>query len=186
MQSECVNLDDEIKKNKQVIVNQQLDIEKNEERNRANNLMIFNLPESEVKSGNTLLKTDADKIALIAGSTGVDLNPHDVVSAYRVGKKTSNNARPLKVVLKNKELKHRALRKRKDVAQSSFLYNTFGVRVYINPDVSFLVQRELHRLRQSLKEIKTKDPESKVFIRSGALFLDGTVIDEVKVENQLF
>ena len=151
--------------------------------------MIFNLPESEVKSGNILLKTDADKIALIAGSTGVDLNPHDVVSAYRVGKKTSNNTSPLKVVLKNKELKHRALRKRKDVAQSYFLYNTFGqfgVRVYINPDVSFLVQRELHRLRQSLKEIKTKDPESKVFIRSGALFLEGTVIDEVKVKINFF
>jgi hypothetical protein len=186
MQSEFVGLDDEITKVKQVIINQQKYIETNEERIRASNLIVHNLPEVEVVSNNVSLKSDADKLALISRTTGVDLSQNDVEATYRLGKKSPNKIRPLKIVLKSKELKHKALSKRKEIANSPVIHKTFGTRIFINPDVSYLVQKELYRLRQKSKELKLKDPDCKPYIRSGVLYLDGTVIDDVKIEKQLF
>ena len=186
IQTECVMLDDEIKKIKQVVINQQKLIERNEEKNRANNLIVHNLPETEISHNKVTLKSDADKLSFISKTTGIDIDQNDIVSTHRLGKKCPNKTRPTKIILKNKELKHKALSKRKEISQSPLIHSTFGAGIFINPDDSFLVQKELYRLRQKLKEMKTKDPNCKPYIRSRVLYLDGSVIDEVNIENQLF
>jgi len=49
-----------------------------------------------------------------------------------------------------------------------------------------LVRNEEYRLRKKLKELKTDDPHSTSYIRSGSLYCDGSVIDKVDFRNQLF
>lgn len=186
MQTECVRLDDEIKRMKQVVISQQKFIEVNEEKNRANNLIVHNLPETEVKHNGVFLKSDADKLSFISSTVGIDFDHDDIVATHRLGKKTPGKLRPTKIILENKEIKHQALRKRKEISHNPEICKAFNSTIFINPDVSFLVQKELYRLRQKLKDVKRDDPNSKPYIRSRALYLNGSVIDEVNIENQLF
>lgn len=189
VQTECVRLDAEVATIKNVIVSQQFQIEANERKLREKNIIISNIPEGDLSTNTELLKNDRDKISFLIISEQLEVSPNDIESTQRVGKSiTGNNSkpRPLKVTFKNKDTKFIFLNKRKEISTSNNLLKSFHQRVYINSDCSFLVQKEEFRLREKLRRIKSESPNSKSYLRSGLLYLDGSVVDRVDVKNQMF
>ena len=171
---------------KDVITNQQLTIENHEQKLRAKNLIVHNIPEDEVSFGSETLKNDRDKIIVLARTNNVDAKPEDIVTVRRLGNKRADRFRPLKVTLSDSDKKFKFLNKRKFIAANDEMKNIFHNRIFVNTDSSFLVQKEESRLRERLKELKREDPNTPIYIRSGALYYDGGIIDKVDVTNQLF
>ena len=186
VQGECVRLDEEVTKIKNVICEQQLKIEKYERHMRADNIIIHNIPEQDVFVGTEKLKEDIEKINFVCQSARVDVTPDKIHSFKRLGKRKQNKSRPLKVTFKDKDHKYIVLNKRKDIASNEKIREAFQNKVFVNPDCSFLVQKEELRLRESLKRLKKEKPTSSSYLRSGKLYLDDEIFDEVDVRNQLF
>lgn len=186
VQTECARLDQEFLKIKDVLINQQLQVEKNERRLREKNLIIQNIPEENISFGSENLTDDEDKLHYIIREAMVETKPENVVSLQRLGKRQHNKIRPLRVTLSDTKAKYKFLNKRRDVLMNNNIHKTFHERIFINCDNSFLMQKEEFRLRQSLRKLKSEHPTSPVFVRSGSLYLDGSVVDSVDVRNQLF
>ena len=186
VQTECARLDDEILKIKKVIKGQQIQIESGERKLRRNNIIVQNIPESNLSSSTEQLKDDFDKISYLCRCTDIDIHKDDFVSLRRLGRKSTDKARPLKIEFKNTDLKFRFLNKRKNIIQNREIKRYFHNTIYVNPDNSYLVQCEEFRLRQRLKELKEEDPSAFPYIRSGNLYSHDTVIDRIDVCNQLF
>ena len=129
---------------------------------------------------------DRDKIRFLCRHANVDIAKGDIVSVRRIGKKTSDKNRLLKIELKNTDQKFKFLNKRKDIIRNQDIQNCFQNKIFVNPDNSYLMQCEEHRLRQKLKEIKEEEPGVTCYIRSGLLYRSGSIIDKVNVCNQLF
>ena len=116
----------------------------------------------------------------------VEVNSSDIVSLMRLGKPRENHPRPIKVIFKEPRTKFALLNKRKMISTSEELKKTFNERIFVNSDSSFLVLKEEYRLRRVLAELKSHDPASKCYIRSGTLFVNGLVHDEINIRNQMF
>ena len=138
--------------------------------------------------GSQSLRTDSDKVSFIINTVDLGVLPNVVLSTQRIGKPTRDKpqSRPLKVSLSDRETKFRFLNNRKNISSNNELKRIFHNRIFVNGDSSFLIQKEDFRLRQRLREIKMEDPNSRCYIRSGRLFVDGHCRDEVDVKNQLF
>lgn len=186
VQTECVRLDDEVTKLKTVITSQQLQIEGNEQRLRANNLILHNISEDDLSHGPNRISNDREKVDVILKSCNTVLSSDDIMSYQRLGKRQSGKTRPLKITLKSTENKYQLLNRRRSVATNETIQQLFHKRIYINCDSSFLVQKEEFRLRQRLKQLKSEEPGSSIYIRSGVLYLDNSIIDKIDVKNQLF
>ena len=182
----CVRLDEEIVQIKEVLAKQHARIENHEEKLRENNLVIHNIPERDVAFGSTTLKTDDSKITYLCETSRVDVSAKDIVSVHRLGQRKGDRPRPLKVVLKSKDLKYKLLNKRKEISKNHDLIQPFGNNVFVNPDHSFLYRKEDFRLRKEMKRLKSENPDSSVYLRSGSLYQDNIVIDKVNITNQLF
>lgn len=59
----CTRLDNDVAEIKEIVTKQQLRIESHEEKLRENNLVIHNIPEREISTGITTLKTDCQKVS---------------------------------------------------------------------------------------------------------------------------
>lgn len=190
VQSECVRLDTEISTLKDIVIHQQLQLEKHEKINREKNIIINNIPEEVLSFDSTSLSTDIEKIGFLVAKMNLDLDPEkDFESLQRVGKSISDGKpklRPIKISLKDRDSKFLFLNKRKQISNNEDLMRVFHNRIFVNNDSSFLIQREEFRLRQNLKELKLDHPNSNCYIRSGRLYLDGLITDQVDVKNQLF
>ena len=92
----------------------------------------------------------------------------------------------IQIELRYRDKKFEFLNKRRAIISSTELQRHFGGKIFVNPDNSYLVQREEYRLRERMKQIKTGGPNISAFIKSGKLYQDGVPIDEVNVRNQLF
>lgn len=189
LQSECIRLDTAMMSMKKVIVEQQKVIEQHEENARVNNLIIHNVPEFKISgrgpSAGTL-ESDTDKVVFVCNEAEVDIDDDDIAAVHRLGKKSSGRPRPLKVIMKERESKFQLLNKRREVAQSKSIASCFGNKVFINPDSSFLSQKEHFRLRQEAKRLRSEYPDDNIFLRSGSLYRNGSVVDKITVEKQLF
>lgn len=186
MQSECVRLDDELSKIRNVVINQQLLVEDHERKLRANNVIIHNIPEDRVSSESDVLDDDEQKIECLCRSARVDIGANDIVTIHRIGKRQANKVRPIKLTLKNTDLKFKFLNSRRQIMSNEYLTKIFRNRIFINSDNSLLVQKEEQRLRSKLKELKNENPVVATYIRSGKLFHDGRVVDSVDVQKQIF
>ena len=116
----------------------------------------------------------------------IRMNRNDLVSVRRLGKRTSQKPRPIKVEMRHKELKFAFLNKRKSITRNQEIQTYFQNKVFVNTDNSFLVQREENRLRVRLKEMGRSEPNTNSYIRAGVLYQDDHKVDEVDVRNQLF
>lgn len=186
LKTETVRLDEEIAKIKDVVKMQQLRIEKYEVNLRANNLIVHNIPENEVDGCKETLISEREKIAFLSEAVGVNLSLNDIALTQRLGKRSTNRPRPLKVCFKSKEQKYRLLNKRRDVSRNATLKQVFGATVYLNPDNTVLVQQEERRLRSRLQSLKIDDPDGIHYIRSGVLYSNGKEVDRVNMIPQLF
>ena len=183
---EAVRMDNDISTMRDVIIKQQMRIESHETKFRANNLIVHNIPENDISTSADKLKSDIEKVEFICESTRIDINASAIDSSFRLGKRQGNKPRPLKIVFKEKSNKYQLLNKRKEISQNTNLLKTFGEKIFVNPDNSFLVQREEARLRQELQRIKKEDPGASLFIRSGTLYHNNMSIDKIDIAKQLF
>lgn len=186
IQFECVNFESEVSQLKEIITKQQMQIESHEQKLRANNIIVHNIPESDMSNRNERLKTDEEKLDFVCRMGDVDVPRDDVFSIRRIGKRSDERTRPIKVVLRNAEVKFQFLNKRKMIATNRNIMDAFHNKVFVNPDNSFLVQKEEYRLRQKLKEIKSEDPNVTSYIRSGVLYSNGSIVDKIDIRSQMF
>ena len=186
--TECSRLNEEVDTLKNVLCSQQRTIEIHEQKLKACNLIVHNIPEEQVMSGSTTLKDDREKIQALIHLNDIEVKESEVVSVQRIGQKRSDKTRPLKihVTLCDSDKKFKFLNKRKFISTSSRMQEIFHNRIFVNVDSSFLVRKEEFRLRQRLKEVMDEGSGVKAYIRSGSLYVDGKVVDKVDVANQLF
>ena len=181
----CVRLEEDVILIKEVMAKQQIRIEKHEEKFRENNLVVHNIPEREVSIGISTLETDDMKVAYVCETSEADITSDDIASVHRLGPRKSDRPRPLKIVFKTKDKKFNLLNKRKEISQNKNLIEPFGNKIFVNPDHSFLYRKEDFRLRQEMKRIKIENPGTSVYLRSGVLYHNNTVIDKADIANQL-
>lgn len=183
---ERVEISDEITKIKKVVVQQQLKIEEHEEKLRASNLIFHNIPEGMIRLGKRVLDTDDKKVEFVCEAANIDIRTCDISFLRRLGKKGDREKRPLKISLKDKNDKFKVLNKRKDITQSQDIQSTFGQRIFVNNDSSFLVRKEEYRLRQEMKRLRSSYPGEPIFLRAGSLYHNDLIVDKINIENSLF
>jgi len=169
-----------------VVQRQQKRIEDHEGKIRAPNLVISGVPEGRFRIGKRELSSDLDKVAYMFEKAEIDAKPSDIAVTQRLGRMNDQRSRPLKVAFKDKENKFLVLNKRKLISQNEDLVNTFGGKIFVNADNSFLVRKEEYRMRQKIKRLKTEHPNDRIYLRSGSLYHNTVIIDHVNVENCLF
>lgn len=119
--------------------------EAEERQRRANNIMIFGLPETMVGSLAERVKLDEDNIQELFSETGVaEISP---ISARRVGKIVEGQCRPLKVEMQRSADVQRVLRSGRRLRNSS-RYR----RVFVSKDLTKLQQEEARNLRSEMKQ----------------------------------
>ena len=124
------------------------------------NLIVYNVPEPESANSTVRKASDRDFFNSLVNTIGV--GPVDIADIVRLGSKTPNKIRPLRVQCNN--MKQRSVlanaKKLRDASSSIFK------KVYVNPDLS-QKQRQIQReLRQEVARRKEAG-ETSLFIRRG-------------------
>lgn len=173
---------------KSIIVAQQRQIEGYEERERKCNLVISNLPETNVEFDSESLADDESKtFALLNAILPPDqkLAKEKVVNLTRLGRFASRDRpRLLKVHLPDIKCRNDILHNCRNLNSTSIL-RSFG-RIHVNKDMSYLRRQEEKRLRVRMKELKSAYPEASVRLRNGTLFLGQAIKDKVDFRSVLF
>lgn len=127
---------------------------------RSKNLMVFGLPESENEDAASTKSKVSDVLSRLE-STPV------VSSTTRVGKKSGNRPRPIKVTLESREDLILLLKKAKLLRQDE----TYR-QVYLSPDLTKVEREENNRVYKTLKQLRMDNPGRKYFIRGGSIMFD--------------
>ena len=116
---------------------------------KALNVIIFNIPECKIPTNSALenCKNDLKIVQKLLGEN--KLKKEEFKSLYRVGKIADNKNRPIIIKLNNLASKHRLLKLR----NLKIVNGESELKVYINPDRTFL---ELEAFRALRKEVKVK------------------------------
>ena len=183
---EAVRMDNKITMMKDVIMKQQMRVESHETKLRENNLIVHNISENDVLTDTGKLESDIKKVEFLCETIRVDIDADDIASCFRLGKRRSSMPRPLKIVLKEKSDKYKLLNARNEISQNTKLSKIFGKRIFVNPDNSFLVQREEVRLRQESQHMKKDSLDASLYIRSGTLYYNNMAVDKIDITNQIF
>ena len=134
--------------------------EENAKKRKANNICIFNVPESNNENHENRFQEDVKKVKEILNEH-VKLKKEDVISLYRIGyAKNSSKPRPIVLKLSNLELKLTILKLRNLKWQDN--------NIYINPDRTKKEQEEHRKLLSELHARKAKGEEN-IMIRNGKI-----------------
>lgn len=171
---------------KDVIVEQQRQIEAFDERERRCNLIVSNLPETNITFDQATFEDDETKVLALANEilpASQVLDSSDILEVVRLGR-PGKKPRTLKVKFSDQSSRNNVLRSGKGLS-SDGIRAAFG-RIYVNKDLSFLRRQEEKRLRMKRNELKKTYPEADVRIKNGKLFLGPAIRDSVDYRNQLF
>ena len=163
----------EIHNLKKVVAGQASRLEQLDSRSRCKQAIIFGVPES---NDDELPETVRDLVRKTTYSCHTKLDPH------RIGKKGSR-PRPVRVYFFTEYDKKAAVSRFRDLKKMDAAGELKGI--FMNYDLPFLTSKENQRLRKKLKELKSENPHDNVRISRGNLYLNGTVIDQFSLENQL-
>lgn len=174
---------------KDLIAKQQHQIEAHEERERRCNLVISNLPETDISFENDTLVDDVTKIEALVNAilppmerVSAGLDSGDIVETSRIGR-AGRFPRMVKVRLGDVECRNKILRACRNL-NSDRIRSSFG-KIFINKDMTFLRRQEEKHLRLHYKELKARYPDE-TRLRNGKLFLGPSIKDCVDYRNQLF
>ena len=136
--------------------------EQRERENRANNIILFNIPESDKQDPQERTREDTDFVMDVFQA--MEIEDRDLIEkCIRIGRKVSGRSRLTRVTLKHQGTKGNILRK------SRALENTDQFsEVYIRPDLTRLQRTEQRVLREELKSRRDKG-EDNIFIRRGKI-----------------
>ena len=171
---------------KDIIVGQQYQIEACEERERECNLMISNIPETDVSVNGETLTDDESKVLHLMNHilpSENEMSAEDICKTVRLGS-GGRNPRMMKLVLPSVEYKIKILRSCKNL-NSSTVRSSYG-RVFVNKDMSVLRRREEKRLRMQARDLRSRYPEADVRVRGGKLYVGPVIRDSINYRNLLF
>ncbi|CAG9825701.1 unnamed protein product [Phaedon cochleariae] len=92
----------------------------NERLNRANNLMIYNVPESRSRDLKSKIDDDKEKVREIMHILDIRDAESNILKVLRVGRSDGSRAKPLKVVFFNSYLVREILKSKQKLQQSNF------------------------------------------------------------------
>ena len=170
---------------KDILVSQQTQIEAYEDRERRCNLVISNLPETDVTYDKSILGDDYTKVKALVNSIVPEIenfDDEDILETSRIGR-GGRFPRIVKVRLSDVNCRNKILRCSRNL-NSDVIRSSFG-KVFINKDMSYLRRLEEKRLRLRYKELKVIHP-AEARLRNGKLFLGPAIKDRVDFRNQLF
>lgn len=175
----------------ELVVKQQIQIENLERENRAKNIIVSGIPEGDLRVVDengitTTIKDDLNKVLHVLTLTGPAFSPDKLKKVQRLGKLKSGQdqtqrPRLLKVKMDSVDSLYPILASTKDFRNRPELKG-----IYINQDRPPLTRKEDKRLRDALRAKRAEFPNSKIFIKSGKLFVDNTAVDQHDLRNQLF
>ena len=131
VQNDCALLEAQVEKIKHVINCQQIQLEDGERRLREKNIIIHNIPETNVSTATEQLEDDFDKVRFLCRNVDIRRDRNDLVSMKRLGKRTSQKPRPIKVEMRHKELKIAFLNKRKSITRNQEIQTYFQNKVFV-------------------------------------------------------
>ena len=186
VQAEQIRIGLEVMSVKEVIVKQQEQIERLESERRQMNLIFTNIPEDDVKVDDHNLQDDMEKLSYLCESIDADFEREDIASCSRIGMRKNGRRRLLLVKYNDMNTRRRILSSQRSLRNNASCVSSFG-QIYVNKDSSILVRKEEKRLRDVMKDLKSSsDPADRIYIRSGKLYHDSKLVDEIKFANQLF
>ena len=159
-----------------IIGQQQLFLEKLDNRERQRNIVITGLPEENDAIGNS----DAEKVRKVMDAMGYQLTSDpETWEIRRLGKPDDNNKkRPVLIVVDNGYQRNEILKKAKNLKSATGPFST----VYVRKDVHPAIRKETARLKTREREEKEKPENVGVEIRYDwkrrVLLRDGNVIDK--------
>ena len=131
---------------------------------KALNVCIFNIPESDADSIEDQYKEDVSKFKEIL-SNEIVLEKEDVKAFYRIGQEAkSSKPRPIILKLTNEDVRRKLLMLRNLI----FTNSSNECKVFINPDRTKKEQEAHRKLLSELKERKSKGEEN-IVIRNGKI-----------------
>lgn len=142
LRSEVNSLKDEILKLKDMkkdtpMSSEDIISELHERQKRANNLLIFNLPEPDNVSD------DLDQVkTLVTKAAGASITDINDIKVFRFGKKNKNGHRPLKVVLKSNRDVHAVIKNKHNISREK--------KVFIHLDQTPNQRKTLETVRSEL------------------------------------
>ena len=157
-------------------------VEKEEREKREDSIVISGIAEEiswvnqedmsedeKVKAGENL--TEQNVTALLKTVLGEDERTELQITAIsRVGKKTQERPRSIRVKLGSKELKTKVMRRAPEVLRKINGRDTPAPkRIYINHDLTYNERQRQFELRKQLKEKKTETGENDWIIRGGKI-----------------
>ncbi len=119
---------------------------------RKSNMMFFGVDESDSDDADTRKTHDIMKVKEVCEELGEDVN---VEKTVRLGTKSKDKVRPIKVTLTTPNMKKNVLLKAKNLRESK---NEKSQNIFIKPDLT-PIQREVEQ--ELLKEMKKKNAEAK-------------------------
>ena len=180
-----------------VIINQQRDFDKLNSELRQNNVIITGIPDGykwiskssgmidDESASDVTLENNDEKLSHVFELIGLPDVVDDVKCRKRLGKNRESgdgsSTRPLVVTFDTKETRDKVLRQSSTLRKFNLMRN-----VHINPDLPKLTRMENKRLRTVRYNTRKENPNASVYIRSGKVIMDGKVIDEFDLKNQLF
>ena len=171
---------------KHTILKQQEQIEGLEAHKRRKNLIFSGVPESAVTIEDSILRDDIQKLNHLCEKISEGFEEEDIVSCKRIGERKNGQIRLLHVKFNDVDTRNRTLFSQRSLWSDDTVSKYFG-QIFVNKDSTILIRREEKRLRDRMKELRSASNfHDKIYIRSGKLFKNSTVVDEIKIANQLF
>ena len=127
------------------------------------NLIVFNVPEPQCIEFSERKAKDREMFDALVEDIGA--GPVDVIDVVRLGAKSSNKLRPLRVQFNNLGHRKSVLANAKKLRDSS---SDVFKGIYINPDLSVKDRQEQRKLRAELNRRK-ENGETNIFIRRGRI-----------------
>ena len=186
VQTEQIRLDLEMTGIKKVVINQQHVIEQFEAEKRETNLIFSGVPEGDIEIDDDCLDDDKEKIEYLCNVISPDFLERSIESCSRLGKATKGRNRLITVKFNDMSERNSVLFSKRKIRNNSSCLKYFGP-VYINKDSSPLMRKEEKRLRDFMKNKRKNSPsDAKFYIKSGKLYCDDKVIDQIDISKQLF
>ena len=147
-------------------VKDEITVEKKDQEERAENIVIHGVPESEKPTGQEKKEEDADTVLRIAREIGVEIKGA-VEAKFRAGQRRAEKPRPIIVKVTDGETRTALLRKA-HLLKRKEEWKT----VYVQPDLTFKQREEARKREDKLREEeREKNEEAKKEGRTGGRYV---------------
>lgn len=178
LKSDISNLKAENEYVTDMLLQHQKYLESCEATKRSSNIIITGVPETDLNTESASFTSDEEKVRCVLDEITQDFV--EIQECVRLGKTASTRARPLKVILKNRQDRDSVL------ASSKLLKNKKPPlnKVYVKKDVHPMVRKEFSRLRRVQREEQEKAENQGKSVKYDAetrcVLVDGIVIDKFR------